>query len=80
MDLKITAYGIAKDILGQRHLAYQAEQGLSIKALKDELCKTYPAFKDLASLRMAVDEEYREDDYILKSNDQVVIIPPVSGG
>ena len=40
----------------------------------------YPEFEKLKSLKFAVNEDYQEDGYRLKENDEVVIIPPVSGG
>ena len=39
-----------------------------------------PALKKLKSYAVAVNEEYATDDVILKPNDVVAIIPPVSGG
>ena len=44
------------------------------------LKEKYPAFDKLASLQLAVNAEYVEDDYVLRENDEVVLIPPVSGG
>ena len=79
MKIRITAYGIARDILnGSSH-----EFSLEVKSvgdLKDRMISDYPAFGELRSLRFAVNEDYCEDDYILSENDEVVIIPPVSGG
>ena len=79
MKLRITAFGIAKDILGARHIDYELE-GRRISDLKSALIDRYPAFRELASLRFAVEEEYQDDQYELKEAQQVVIIPPVSGG
>ena len=35
---------------------------------------------ELNTLSFAVNEEYRADDFVLSEDDEVVIIPPVSGG
>ena len=40
----------------------------------------YPEFAKLKSLSFAVGENYQDDSYALHENDEVVIIPPVSGG
>ena len=48
--------------------------------LKKALTKQYPEFEKLASLRFAVGEDYQEDDFELSEENEVVIIPPVSGG
>ncbi|MEM7109169.1 MAG: MoaD/ThiS family protein [Bacteroidota bacterium] len=48
--------------------------------MKEQLLIEYNTFADLASIAFAVNEEYQQDDFELKENDEVVIIPPVSGG
>ncbi|MGB0432316.1 MAG: MoaD/ThiS family protein [Bacteroidia bacterium] len=80
MKVKLVAYGIAKDILGNSKLELELEHSYSIQSLKTMLVQGYPAFTKLNNLRFAVNEEYQNDDYILEPNDEVVIIPPVSGG
>ena len=80
MHLKLVAYGIAKDILKAKEMLWPVTNGYSIAALKQDLLKSYPAFGSLTKLSFAVDEEYRGDSYSLKAGDEVVIIPPVSGG
>ena len=80
MTLKLTAFGIAKDILGKRQLEFEVKKGEQIADLKSELLQQFPGFADLASLSFAVGEEYRADDFLLTENVEVVIIPPVAGG
>lgn len=80
MKLKIVAYGIAKDIIQAREKMWQVEGVKNISELKSKLITDYPDFLKLSKLSFAVDEEYREDDFALKDGDEVVIIPPVSGG
>ena len=80
MKIKIIAYGIAKDILETKEMSYELSGECSIANLKKELLEEYPKFSALASLRFAVGEEYQGDDFILSEGNEVVIIPPVSGG
>ncbi len=80
MILKLTAFGIAKDILGKRQLEWEISDKSDIANLKKSLLEKYPAFADLANLSFAVGEEYRDDDFSLSENVEVVIIPPVAGG
>ena len=81
MEIKLIAFGIAKDILEQQHLALTIEESeINIKNLKEKLLQKYPKFAKLQSLSFAVNEEYQKDDFLLKDQDEVVIIPPVSGG
>lgn len=80
MKIKILAFGIAKDILQTNTLEREAVEGLTVGALKEDLMQQYAEFQRLKSLSLAVNEEYRSDDYIIEAGDEVVLIPPVSGG
>lgn len=80
MKIQLTAYGIAKDILNGRQMEFDLPEGSSLSAMKEMLISEFPDFEKLASLRFAVGEEYEFDNYILKEGEEVVIIPPVSGG
>lgn len=80
MNIEILAFGIAKDIINGSTLSIEVEDGISVADLKTKLCEQYPDFKKLSSLAIAVNTAYQEDGYILTANDEVVIIPPVSGG
>ena len=79
MKVKLTAFGIAKDILQSRSTTFEFA-GADIASLKAALITDFPDFSKLRNLSFAVDEEYREDDYALSEATEVVIIPPVSGG
>ncbi len=80
MKINLIAYGIAKDILQSKQLEFELRPGDTISALKQNLFQHYPEFSKLKSLAFAVGEDYQEDTYGLHENDEVVIIPPVSGG
>lgn len=80
MKLKLRAFGIAKDIIGSSTLSVTDSNARTVGDLKNHLKSTYPQFESLLKFSLAVDEEYRDDDHILKENDEVIIIPPVSGG
>lgn len=79
MQIKLVAYGIARDILNGKHLNFEFT-GNNIKSLKDKLVSDYPDFSRLRSLSFAVGEEYQSDEFELNEGDEVVVIPPVSGG
>ncbi|PIB38836.1 MoaD/ThiS family protein [Maribacter sp. 4G9] len=80
MDLLF--FGIAKDIVGKSQMImdFGEDSPNSVADLKQALKKRYPEFSKLTSLAIAVNSEYAKDDVQLKSNDEVAIIPPVSGG
>lgn len=80
MSLKILAFGITKDILGASAIDIKIETGASVADLKTYLIKQYPPMGALRSLLIAVNNEYGDDTVILKSTDDIALIPPVSGG
>lgn len=79
MEIEITAFGIAKDILNQKKLSVSLN-GTTVGELRNQLMVDFPAFEKLRSLKFAVNAEYVEDTFELKETDEVVLIPPVSGG
>lgn len=80
MNINILAFGIAKDIIQGSTLGLEITEGTSVGELKKQLVRQFPDFEKLRSLAIAVNEEYQEDDFVLSERDEIVIIPPVSGG
>lgn len=80
MQLKILAFGIAKDIIGGPEIDLSVESGTTVTELKKALERQFPHFGQLSSLAIAINNEYGEADQIIQENDEVVLIPPVSGG
>ncbi len=80
MDIEILAFGIAKDIVKGSTFSVQIPAESTVGSLKSHLCATYPEFERLASFAIAVNEAYQLDDFAISEGDEVVIIPPVSGG
>ncbi|MEM9885655.1 MAG: MoaD/ThiS family protein [Bacteroidota bacterium] len=80
MKIQLLAFGIAKDILQNKKYSMEIAQGASVRELREKLMQQYPDFQALKSISFAVGMEYRTDDFLLSEEDEVVIIPPVSGG
>lgn len=80
MKIQLLAFGIAKDIINGQTLELDLPDGNEVGHLKTILCEKFPDFKKLKSLSIAVNASYQEDSFTLNENDEVVIIPPVSGG
>ena len=80
MEIKLIAFGIAKDIIENASLNFSVAPAASISDLKKALMHQYPDFNKLQSLKFAINEDYQDDHYQLSEGDEVVIIPPVSGG
>ena len=80
MKITLVAFGIAKDILGQREIPYELTGSATVEGLLDQLKNEFPEFQRLTSLRVAVNSEYARNEAIITAQDEVVLIPPVSGG
>ena len=80
MILTITAFGIARDILGAMKYELEVSEGITSGELLSKLSDQFEDFSKLNSLLLAVNEEYANDDLVLQEGDDVVLIPPVSGG
>ncbi len=80
MKLRLLAFGIAKDVLGTSSTDFVLETGTSVGELKAALVRAYPELKRLTSIAFAVNETYVQENYVLREGDEVVLIPPVSGG
>ena len=70
-----------RDRAGTDVVSVSLPAGSRVSALRDELARTWP---DLAGLiarsAVAVNEEYVAEDAVIRSGDDVALIPPVSGG
>ena len=80
MKITILAFGIAKDITGQRFLDWEMPVGASVAELRASLAGKFPRLAELAAIRLAVNSEYAVEQDLLHENDEVALIPPVSGG
>jgi molybdopterin synthase sulfur carrier subunit len=80
MEITIVAFGIAKDILGANEIELAFNEPITVEKLLAELKTRYPAFQELRSLAIAINENYASPGQIINARDEVVIIPPVAGG
>ena len=80
MKLTIKAFGITREIIGAKESILELRDGSSVLVLKSELEAKYPDLKGLKSLFIAVNNKYEEDGAKLNENDEIALIPPVSGG
>jgi molybdopterin converting factor small subunit len=80
MKIKVIAFGVAKDILQAKQIELELNPGDTLSSLRQILLQRHPEFAKLKSLSFAVGVNYQDDSYALSENDEIVIIPPVSGG
>lgn len=80
MKLNLLLFGVTRDIVGESVLAYEVPADTTVSQLLTRLHQHYPALKDLRSTLLAVNNEYGRSEQTLRENDEIALIPPVSGG
>jgi molybdopterin converting factor subunit 1 len=57
------------------------DDGATVGQAASQVLKLHPAIiQDASRLMVAVNDEYQNHDYVLNDNDEIALIPPVSGG
>ncbi|PJJ84985.1 MoaD/ThiS family protein [Mucilaginibacter auburnensis] len=80
MEIKVLAFGIAKEIFNGSVISAQLQNDATVSNLKYDLEQRYPRLKQLATYMIAVNNEYALDGDTIHERDEIAIIPPVSGG
>jgi len=78
--MKVKAFGIAREILGNSSLFIEPDTVSTVGELKAFLYEKYPDMLKLKTMAIAVDQSYVSDEVNLTEDAEIVIIPPVSGG
>ncbi|RAJ95463.1 molybdopterin synthase sulfur carrier subunit [Larkinella arboricola] len=78
--VSVLLFGITREIVGSPALTLDLPQTGQVGDLLFHLKEQYPALNGLRSLLVAVNGEYAETDQALRPNDEIALIPPVSGG
>jgi MoaE-MoaD fusion protein len=79
MQVRILAFGILKDALGPSATRFDLPEGATVAALLDGLSALEPALP-LGGIAVSVNAEYAAASQVLRENDEVGLLPPVSGG
>jgi MoaE-MoaD fusion protein len=81
MRVRVLFFGILKDITGKSSDTINLHEGASLRELTAEYGAQIPRLKQsLSSVAIAVNQQYAGLDTKLKEDDEVALLPPVSGG
>ena len=81
MKVKALFFAACRDIVGDKELELELEEGCRVGDLKSKLLTTYPRLATINKvLSIAVNSEYVDNNTVLYSGDEIAFIPPVSGG
>ncbi|MEM9546565.1 MAG: MoaD/ThiS family protein [Bacteroidota bacterium] len=77
--IKVKCFGVAREIIKSDYFELNRSD-LSVKELRSALYESHPEFSMIKGFMIAVNQEYATDEMAITANDEVAIIPPVSGG
>ncbi len=81
--MKILLFGITRDIVGASELELPQNIAATlgdVDALRQFLTEKYPDLNNLSSLAIAVNNDYAGENAEIRQQDEIALIPPVSGG
>jgi molybdopterin synthase catalytic subunit len=79
MNVRILPFGILKESLGSDPFGLELPRGATVADLVARLGVQAPAVETLG-IAVSVNAEYAERKQVLRENDEVGLLPPVSGG
>ena len=70
-----------KEKAGTSDVQIELPIGATVREATQEVLRLYPSVtQDTSRLMVAVNEEFQQHDFVLSDDDEVALIPPVSGG
>jgi molybdopterin converting factor subunit 1 len=81
MKVRVLFFGVLRDLAGKSSDSLQLPDGGSVRDVISRYQSQIPRLKDsLSSIALAVNQQYASPETKLKDNDEVALLPPVSGG
>ena len=81
MQVRVRLFASLREAVGQERLSLELPEGASVEDAWRDLTSRHPALGPRRkSLAAAVNRSYVTFDAALRDGDEVVFIPPVSGG
>ena len=81
MRVRVLFFGILKEVIGKPADVIDLPEGASVREVLARYESLTPRLREsLPSLALAVNQQYAGPDTLLRDNDEVALLPPVSGG
>jgi len=81
MRVRVLFFGVLKDLAGRSSDLLEMPEGALVRDLLAHYAAEAPRIKEsLVSIAVAVNQEYAGAETVLKPDDEVGLLPPVSGG
>ncbi len=81
MRVKVRFFAALRELVGANEITKEVVEGCTVGRLWEILQQDYPKLAPVKmKLLYAVNRDYVSGDHVLKDMDEVVFVPPVSGG
>jgi MoaE-MoaD fusion protein len=81
MQVRVLFFGALRDVMGKASDSVQLPEGASLQTLLEHYLSQNPKLKAMVpSLALSVNQEYANRTAELRDQDEVALLPPVSGG
>jgi molybdopterin converting factor subunit 1 len=81
VKVRVLFFGVTREITGLREECVELAEGARAGELLDLYKRRFPRLEAMGrSLALGVNQEFGERERVLKENDEVALLPPVSGG
>lgn len=81
VDIKVLFFAISRELAGKSESNIKVKSKISFEELKLQICNNFGLEVIKNNIVLAVNHNYVDSgDIILKNNDELAVIPPLSGG
>ena len=81
MRVRVLFFGVLKDLVGRTGESLELPDGAVVREVLSHYLSEVPRMREaVASIAVAVNQEYAGAETVLRSDDEVALLPPVSGG
>lgn len=82
LSVKVLFFAATREMVGVSETVVEFnQQHVTLSELKEALAERYPSLSGvLATITLAVNQQYRFENAELSDGDEVALIPPLSGG
>jgi len=81
LKVKLLLFASLKDIAGRRDLEMKLDDGSTLRHVTEKLASLYPEIGRMQnSVRIAINQEFADENISLNNGDEIAFLPPMSGG
>jgi MoaE-MoaD fusion protein len=81
MKVRVLYFGQLRELAGKREEQVEIEEGATVQRLFDQIANEFTALRNFDDvIAVGVNQTFARRDQVLRDNDEVAMLPPVSGG